>query len=318
MKIYLLLIIIFFNSLFAIPLRQELSTKDNSYIYYIDFPNNFEKFPIILAIEGSYNDRIGPQSVLRLHKNLAPEILKNNIGLMLLEKRGIDGNDVNINIFHQFNTTSQRLLDHIHFIKEFKKNPPNNWNGDLIILGGSEGGPIAIKLAHKITPNTCIAIVGCGDLSVKEYIWKEIQKIYASSSIWEKPIIKWIYQLPSTRTKYDILCDKIKNNPDTQKKWFGQTFLYWSDCFDQSEDQEFLSLKCPSLIISGEQDIECFSTKRLIKKAKENKQNVTHICIKKMGHNALNPKWGVLKNVLKWCNQILKPTKKYSITKNLE
>lgn len=86
----------------------------------------------------------------------------------------------------------------------------------------------------------------------------------------------------------------MKANPDPTKFWFGQTYHYWADALDQTEESEFLQLTCPVLVVTGTEDIECASTDRLIDKARRNSQDVTYLRIEGMGHQVLDPQWNVL------------------------
>ena len=278
-------------SLFAHPTRYELHLEDNSsLVYYIESPKTKFSYPLVMVIEGSYVQERGPQSVLRLHERFAQSILQIDCGIITLERRGADGDNVDTTRFHLYNTPFQRLADHFRLERHLRATPPENWNGQLVIIGGSEGGPIAIKLAHVINPTACIAIVGCGDQSFKDYIWSVIQSMAVSGMPIEN-------ELPSDRIAYDALCEMMKANPDPNQWWFGQTFLYWAGTLDQTEDREFLGLKCPALVVAGSEDIECSSTDRLIARARQNNQDITYLRIEGMGHNALDPEWKVMDKI---------------------
>lgn len=292
---YLFCLSLFISYAFSSPIKYEIETSDTKLIYYLENPKNV-KYPILVAIEGSLNiNHI--QSVLRLHKKIAKPMLDIGIGVMSLERRGIDGEKIEKNIVHRFNFPSQRLTDHVFCIKNLLKNPTENWNGKIIFLGGSEGGPISIKLSHIFNPEACIAIVGCSDLSFKDYIWEFIKLKFKNSKLSKKS------GLPSCYEDYNDWCEYMKNNPDPNKFWFGQSFLYWADALDQTEYREFLSLKCPSLIIAGSKDTACFATDRLIKKAYNNNQKITYLKIEKMAHNALDPKYKVMDKIVKFLKE---------------
>lgn len=289
---------LFTNFLFATPERHEIDTDaNNPLVYYLDSSKEHNA-PIVILIEGSYNDAIGPESILRLHKKIATPFLQAGMHIVLLERRGVDGKQIDIDLFHQFNFPSQRLSDHLTLIQYLRNNPPPHWNGQFIVIGGSEGGPIAIKLAHQIHPLACVAIVGCGSTSFKEYIWKTIQSIQAESPWGTQSLISWYYDIPVTRDAYEQQYQLMKANPTPKEKWFGQTFLYWADALDQTEDQEFLALKCPAIVVAGEKDIECSSTDHLIEVSRQHNQDVTYLRIEGMKHDALDPKWHVIDLVI--------------------
>ena len=281
----------------ATPVRHELATKEETLIYYVEQPEQVETYPIVLAIEGSYVANSGPTSVLRLHECLSPEILSWGASLITLERRGTDGENIDSNTYHYYNIPSQRLSDHLTLVAHIRENPPVGWNKKLIILGGSEGGPIAINLAQKTNPDACVAIVGCGDQTFKEYIWKFLKSMRACLPWWRRIIFCWWASVPTSRASYEARCKKMKKNPDHNKWWFGQTFKYWADALDQCEADNFLALTCPCFVVAGSKDIECESTDRIVKIAKDNGNDVTYMRVEGMCHGALDPQWGVLEGL---------------------
>ena len=287
-KYLLFLILMTWGSLNAAPIRHELEVGESRLTYYIEFPDAVGSYSLMVVLEGSFVEELGPQSILRLHDKLARSLLDSSIGMVTMERRGVDGEQVDIDFFHRCNTPSQRLSDHIQLLQHFKTHPPQNWNGELIILGGSEGGPIAIKLASTTNPEACIVLVGCGDQTFAEYIWQAIQAIPSE------------YKPVENRAAYEAQIEMMKTNPDPTRFWFGQSFLYWADALDQTEYREFLTLKCPVYVVAGSNDIECVSTDRLIAMAWQQEQDVTYLRIEGMGHMALDPQWDVMRQILKW------------------
>jgi pimeloyl-ACP methyl ester carboxylesterase len=221
-------------------------------------------------------------------EHLAPSFLSEGVGVIGLERRGVKVDGIDSKEYHLFNTPSQRLVDHIELVRYLQNHPPRGWNGQLFALGGSEGGPIAIKLASSMDLDLCVVLCGCGSQPFRDLIWAFIQRISPKF----KPF------LPSSREEYDQLCEWIKTHPDPEKFWLGQTYLYWSDALDQSEDREFLSLNCPAIVVAGSEDSECASTDRLIERAHQLQRNVKYLRIEGMGHEALEPRWQVLKKII--------------------
>ena len=95
----------------------------------------------------------------------------------------------------------------------------------------------------------------------------------------------------------------MKENSDPTQFWFGQTYRYWADALDQSEFHESLHLPCPLLVIAGSKDIQCSSTDRLIEQAKQNNLDVAYLRIEGMNHDALNPQWNVIPQVIDFINK---------------
>jgi len=290
------------NRIYAEPIRYECPIDDHIAVYYIEEPRTVESYPLIFLIEGSYCQKNGPQSVMRLHKIYADSFLKKGIGVLCMERRGAgrgaDGSSIDVDSFHYYNTPSQRLADHIYLLKKLHQEPPPNWNGKLIILGGSEGGPLAVKLSYAVNPAACIILVGCGDQPFKEYIWETIKVTYKQSGWWQRLVLAWKYRLPSNRKEYEKLIATMKKNPDHRRWWFGQTYRYWADALEQTEAKEFLSLRCPMLVITGTEDIESASTDRLIEKVNHSEQDVTYLRIDGMGHDVMSPEWGVMDTLI--------------------
>lgn len=291
-KKYLFFFFLTTGTLIAIPARHEFEIGESRLTYYTEFPNGAGMHPLMLILEGSFVEELGPQSVLRLHNRVAQTLLDSGIGMMTMERRGIDGKQVDVDLFHHFNTPSQRLSDHLQLIQHLKAYPPQNWNGQLIILGGSEGSPIAIKLAYATNPAACIPLVGCGDQAFAEYFWQVLQTISLED--------KRSASLPEDRASYEAQVEMIKANPDPTRFWAGQSFLYWADALGQSEHREFLGLKCPAFVVAGSEDIGCDSTDRLIAMARKGDQDVAYLRIEGMGHDVLDPQWEVIPQMLRW------------------
>ncbi len=292
MKKYLFFLILITQVLTAAPTRNEFEIEGNRLTYYLECPSVTDSYPLMLVLEGSFVEELGPQSILRLHDALGQSLLDSGLGMMTMERRGVDGTHIDIDLFHRFNTPSQRLSDHLQLIELLKAHPPPNWNGKLIILGGSEGGPVAIKLANATNPAAIIALVGCGDQTFAEYFWQVLQTI--------SPEDKRSAALPEDRVSYEARIEMMKANPDPTRFWAGQSFLYWADALGQSEYREFLGLKCPAFVVTGSEDIGCDSTDGLIAMARESGKDVTYLRIEGMGHDVLDPQWEVLPQILKW------------------
>ena len=122
--------------------RIEVNAPD--IVYYMSKPSK-PSFPIAILCGGSsLEDDI--TSIIHFHRYLLKEFLDLGIGVITLEQQGVDGNQINAREFMEHYTRSNRLSDHRTVIAHLKKHPPKGWNGKLIFLGVSEGGPIVTTL----------------------------------------------------------------------------------------------------------------------------------------------------------------------------
>lgn len=136
-------------------------------IYYMSKPQN-KTFPIAILCGGSsLENDLG--SIVHFHRYFLQEFLDLGSAVVTVEQQGIDGDNINAHEFMQNYTRSNRLQDHCDVIETLKKNPPQGWNGKLIFLGISEGGPIATTLTTRHQDCTLATInwSGAGDFSWK-------------------------------------------------------------------------------------------------------------------------------------------------------
>ena len=146
----------------------------------------------------------------------------------------------------------------------------------------------------SIPPVACIPIVGCGDQTFKEYIWEHLN-VYKPK---EGPLSSL------TRAKYDEICAGFKKDPNPRKFLYGQTYLYWSKALDINEGPTFLTLECPSLVITGEKDLGCAASETLVKKALKLKKKVRYLKIPEADHFVTHPKYGLIKEIGKYILQL--------------
>lgn len=316
-----LIILIWTQNVFSTLSHHTFKIGDKDLTYYTVVPSGVKAYPLLLICDGSYTHDEGPKSVRKLieGKDYFYQLALLDLGLLAMERRGVCGESIDSKEYHKFNFPQQRLLDHLELIKHVQLCPPLGWNGKLIILGASEGGPLAICLAKHscITPEACIPIVGCGDQTFKEYIWQHITRMpyfQASKSRCGciKKIVQWFSmkasKIPCSRTEYDKRCEAMNANPDPNKFWYGQTHLYWSKAMELNEEYDFLELKCPSLVISGAYDLGCEATDRLVQKAFAQKNDVRYLRIPDAGHFVSHPKFGIIGEIGKYIHGLSEPS----------
>lgn len=174
-----------------------------------------------------------------MHRYFLKEFLDLGSALITLEQWGVNGNQVKVNEFMQHYTRTQRLIDHRIVINHLVKNPPEGWNGKLIFVGVSEGGPLVTALTAE-HPDITLATVnwsGAGDWDWREELWAFLVGMrdeILNSIPWYIKIRDYLpswmpYSVnlypPRTRAEYDEIMDKTLTNPTSEKELVGMTYM---------------------------------------------------------------------------------------------
>ena len=162
------------SSRFAVN-RSEVAAPD--VISYFSAPKS-DSYPIAILCGGS-SSAGDVQSIIHFHRYFLQEFLDLNVGVVTLEQRGVNGNEINVKEFIEHYTRSNRLKDHQLVIDYLILNPPKGWNGNFIFLGVSEGGPIVTSLTELYSGNTLATVnwSGAGDWSWREELLVFLQKL---------------------------------------------------------------------------------------------------------------------------------------------
>lgn len=270
--------------------RFEVNVPD--IIYYMSKPSK-PSFPIAILCGGSsLEDNI--ESIIHVHRYLLKEFLDLDIGVITIEQQGVDSNQINTREFIEHYTRSNRLSDHRTVIEHLKKHPPQGWNGKLIFLGVSEGGPIVTTLTTDYA-GMALATVnwsGAGDFSWRDELWYFMQDIYSNTPWYIKlraQLPSWIpYSLdlyfPKSRKDHDHAMDETIKNPSTKLKLAGMTYKYHHDALIVYPKPEYGKMKTPYLVVAGTKDSIIESSDAFVRKAKEAGAPVTYMRISNMDH----------------------------------
>lgn len=149
--------------------REEMEAPE--IVYYLTKPKIIS-YAIAILCEGSSMKGL-LSSVIPFHRYFLEEFQKWALGVLTIEQWGIDGNTINDDEFWRHYTRTQRLKDHQTVINHLKNEPPEGWNGKLVFLGCSEGGPLVTDLTILYPKETWATInwVGAGDWSWQEELW---------------------------------------------------------------------------------------------------------------------------------------------------
>lgn len=284
-----------FDVLPAIRFTLERESGASPIVYYLTKPDLINTpYPILIVCDGSLSKgHLTSVLFMRQYPTLAAQIDTLNVGCLTIEKWGIDGNESNEKEFWQHYTRSQRLNDHLRVIHHLQEHPPVGWNGQLLFIGVSEGGPIVTDLSI-LCPNVIASIVwsGAGDWNWADELWQYFEH-WKKNSFWIRfyaAIPRWLpfsSDIPSTRTEFDVLVQEIIANPSPDLWMGGMTYLYHADAF-QKAPVDYSKIKTSFLVVAGTEDSIIDSCDQFVQKALDAGAPITYFRVDGMDHYIRN------------------------------
>ena len=257
-------------------------------VYYFSKPDPIQTpYPILIICDGSLSkNNLTSVLFMRQHPALASKIEPLNVGCLTIEKWGIDGNESNEEEFWQHYTRSQRLNDHLRVIHHLQKHPPVGWNGKILLLGASEGGPLVTDLSI-LCQNVIATIVwsGAGDWSWADELWQFMQNL-KQDPLWSEmqPSLDSLNTpFPETREEFDVLVETIKAHPTADQRMCGMTYRYLADAFQWSF-VDYDKIQAPFLVVTGTEDSIIASSDLFVQKARDAGAPITYFRIDGMDH----------------------------------
>ena len=271
-------------------------------VYYLSRPVA-DEYPVAIICTGSSTPE-NISSIIHVHRYFLQEFMDLDIGVLSVEQWGVDGNKINKTAFMKNYTRSQRLKDHKAVIEHLKLNPPAGWNGKLIFLGISEGGPIVTTLTQDFADLTLATInwCGAGDWPWREELWVFLQKLLI-----ENPECPHSFKLVEckdclkefkSRRHYDDRMNNILNNPTADQYFLNMTYKYHADALDYPPP-DYNKIRTPFLVVAGVQDTIIASSDAFVRKATEAGVNITYLRILDMDHY-IRKRPDIIKKSFEW------------------
>lgn len=133
--------------------------------------------------------------------------------------------------FNAHDVPRQWMGDYMAFVSRKLGEAPDRWK-NVVLVGASEGGALAARVARSRTDVTHLVVVGDGGWSMRD-ILASLVGPGAVDDAWR-----------------DIAGDP--DSPD--RMWMGHSHRYWFDVFDHAPLRDYLALDIPVLIGFGERD----------------------------------------------------------------
>ena len=278
-------------------------------VYYFKKPvGSLENYPILILCEGS-SSKGGLKSIMFMFKYFEEQVAALNVGFITVEQWGIDGNNIDEETFFNHYSRTQRFNDHMQVIKDLESHPPAGWNGKLIFLGVSEGGPLVTALTTSY-PRTLATVnwSGAGDWPWADEVWVFFDEMKKNQNL------EALDSIPSTREEYDALVEQINLNPSTTEWFAGMTYFYLADAFQQAPTN-YAQIRSPFLVVQGTEDPNIESCDEFVRKAKEADAPIEYIRVEGMDHY-IRKRPDIIDQSFEWLGKILKNETSLNEVKN--
>lgn len=212
-----------------------LPITDGSPIHwYLDRPAGSAKMGLLVVAQGS-----GCQSVTRSENLAAIRLAFPEFATLMVEKHGVTAEDRPMDdhtdcsaSFREHHTVSQRLSDYRQIIEGLRG--AEWWNGQLALIGGSEGGLAMAMLAPQVQAQAVILLSTGGGLPFGEIVRQSIPE--------------------PGRPQADAAFEKARKHPTSSELWAGSSMRFWADIIDRRVADDLLRSSANILLIQGGRD----------------------------------------------------------------
>jgi len=255
--------------------------------YYFSKPKA-DGYPIAILCGGS-SDKNNPSSIIHFHRYFLQELLDLGVAVLTVEQQGVRGNNIDNQEFTDHYTLSKRLHDHQMVIELIKASPPKNWNGEIIFMGVSEGGPIVTALTSEYTDITIATInwSGAGDWPWREELWAFIENLKMANPECPHGVklkeCNFCSEHMMNRRDYDAHMDSMLRNPSVSEDFLNMTYKYHADA-SHFRLPNYERIRTPFLVVTGGLDTLIETSDAFVRKAEYAGCPVTYMRIADMDH----------------------------------
>lgn len=163
------------------------------------------------------------------------------LDVVMVQRRGVNAHhDVDRAVARRFAVKPRRVADHLAVIQDdLSRRAPG---GPAILVGASEGGDIAAAVAARETRITHIVLLGAGGGMTQADELRELAAANPRSIGVKSP------------ADLEPIFNDIRDNPDSDKDWFGHPYRRWATYAFQRPVDDLLKVRVPVLLIHGTAD----------------------------------------------------------------
>lgn len=230
------------------PLHIKIKRLNDSYIdVYYNKPIVENKLPVLIFCQGSGYDS-NTEGFLKILRQFDKKV----IGLTI-EKQGVqfgDKGDTLSEIYKPNNMVYNRLYDYLRVLQYMKMNAAW-WNGDVYVIGGSEGGLLAGMLACYYPNVKALALFSFGGGLNFGEAWP------ISSGLQKKAEGASVAEIEKEITSVKDTLNHIRKNATYLKSYSGEdnTYAWWASIIDLRLENALLDLDIPIFLAQGSEDL---------------------------------------------------------------
>jgi pimeloyl-ACP methyl ester carboxylesterase len=281
---------------------------DGTKISYYLAPNaGGGKQPILLILHGSDCNSIANHPRIRRFERVATDAVA-----LYIDKYGIttelpwsesDDRTDCPDVYLQRNTLNQRVLDILRVVAELRQSAPW-WDGQLFIVGGSEGAIVAESVAPLVPETQSLIIFGFGGRWFENDVLHSVQVSLTADG--EAPEV----QAGHLETVRDLLAGALRDR-DPAKNFWGYSHAYWASMleFDQLEALRRVGVPVLALQGSEDEDVDVTGAREMIGELRSQGSSITFLEYEGLNHGFRDSENrsrldGVIDDMAKWLGDV--------------
>jgi pimeloyl-ACP methyl ester carboxylesterase len=263
--------------------------------------------PILLILHGSDCNSIANHPRIRRFERVAPDAVA-----LYIDKYGIttelpwsesdDRNDCP-NVYLERNTLNQRVLDILRVVGELRQSA-HWWNGQLFIVGGSEGAIVAESVAPLVPEAQSLIIFGFGGRWFENDVLHSVQVSLNADG--ESPQA----QAGHLETVRDLLAGALRDR-DPAKNFWGYSHAWWASMLEFDQLEALRRVRVPVLALQGskDEDIDVTGAREMMRELQLQGSSITFLEYDGLNHgfrDAENQSRldGVIDDMAKWLGDV--------------
>ena len=268
---------------------------------YLTLPAKATQYPLILFIQGS-EDR----SCYEGHKRVAAQFTPHGLGVILLEKEGIYKNNIDMPTFLLNDYYESRKDIYLALLENLEKGFLSDWNGQLIIVGLSEGGKIAPVLAN-VFPKAVLGTIiigGGGGIPFAQEMEYQSDQFLKQTNNFTRLMTKVRRSIDSNQFSREIT--KILAHPDSLEFCGIKTFKWAASYLKHDPLPYLLKIDSPVCLIHGVKDlsIPVYSADKVAEAfQKDEKTNLSYFRYEELDHAIKNQHINTYDTMITWIKE---------------